>query len=315
MSEAPHALLFLAADLDGRPRLLAALERGADGPGSLRLAPDATRISERDVRGRRAPLGALLAPHAASTDAELADVAAHLLPLPRLGSEEEPRTVDLRTIGLDADAFEAAWPAPGGGTLALRTRAFELPGDREGVLLASRGAPHGPWLRPIATPSTATGALLRLLGELGIGIEGEPLLATWLERATDAGGAGLEADRAELAARGLRELLREALATGAATPREEDGLELAVDSVADDAGLRWRFEVTADGERRVLEHATARFAPDAVAELLAVLDARLEPWWLLVFDRVENLGPTFVGLVDLRRYLVENLEALEGAGA
>ena len=113
----------------------------------------------------------------------------------------------------------------------------------------------------------------------------------------------------------LRGLLREAVLAGDATPRQVDGFELSISTEADGDSLRWRVELAGAAERRVLEHTTARYSPDAVAELVAVVDARLQPYWLLVFDRVQGLGSTFVGMVELRRFLVENLDQLEGEQA
>lgn len=308
MTACVRALLYVAADLDGRPRLLAAIERGAaEGGVEARLLPDPVRISERDLRGRRAALGALFEPHSASSEAEFADIAAHLLPLPELGAPAEPAAVDLRLVGVEAAAFQPRWPAPGGGDFEVRCAPLRLPGDRVGALLAARGAPHGPWLRPIGAVGPEVAALLRLVGELGVRTPEPDLFANWLGAAVDDGGAGLAGEALGTTLTELRRALREALLPGTAT--ERDGVR--VESRADGPRLTWRFEVSRDGRPRVLELATARFAPDAMVELLAVVDARLEPYWLLVFDRIDGLGPTFVGLVDLRRYLVENLDELE----
>ncbi|QDU65852.1 hypothetical protein [Engelhardtia mirabilis] len=312
MTAPPRALLYLAADLEDRPRLLAAIERDPAADAGIYLLPDSSRISERDVRGRRAPLGALLSPLAASNESALADVAAHLLPLPELGAEPVPRIVDLRLIGLAASAFDAHWPAPGGGQFEVRSAAFALPGRREGAVLASRGAPHGPWLRPIGAVAPEVSALLALLAELGIQHSGPALFENWLS-APARDGMHFEPEDASEIVDGLRALLREEVLGDGSGPREVRGCQMSISTETDGAHLRWRIELRRGDDRRLLEHTTARYSPDAVAELLAVVDARLQPYWLLVFDRVEGLGASFVGLVELRRFLVENLDQLEGA--
>lgn len=311
MSDSARALLYVAADIDGSPRLLAALERDA-ATGTLRMAPDADRVSERDTRGRRTQLGALLsAPRTAGED-DLADAAAHLLPLPDLGQSAAPPTVDLRLVGLDASAFGSSWPAPGGGQFNLRPRPLRLPGARTGALLASRGAPGGPWLRPIGDAPVGVANLLSLLAELGLRTTELPLLAPWIDAAVDGGSSSPVGGRC-LAA--LRELVQSSLLGREVYAATVESIELELGVRAVDEGLLWTFELRDGGEVRNLEHRTAGYSPDAAAELLAVLDAQLQPWWLLAFDAVDDQGPSFVGLVDLRRYLVENLEALEGPAA
>jgi hypothetical protein len=92
-------VLFLAGDGGGRLRLIAALSE--TGPGAfgleggrarLELVPELAGVAQGDPRGRRVDLARLLAPQALAIEPgerlplELADLAAHLIELPALGT-------------------------------------------------------------------------------------------------------------------------------------------------------------------------------------------------------------------------------------
>jgi hypothetical protein len=309
-SRCSSVFLYLTRDLGGRTQLAAALERGPEG--ELWFAPDAGRISSGDLRGTQATLGGLLGAHALEGPDDLVDVAAHLVELPELESAtaREP-SLELRLLGLEAEALGARWPAPGGGAFEVRAAPLRLPDGRQGALLASRGAPEGPWLRALEGLEPEGRALLELLAELGL-----PLVsgATWLERWL--GELALEPGPptpAEVPALvdGLRALLRGVLRGGNPGPQAVAGAELAVCAEPAGAQLRWRFELSWADTERAREVITARFAAEAVAELEAVAEAPHQPFWLLFFDRRGELGSTLVGVVELRRYLGENLHLLE----
>ncbi|MHC4262854.1 MAG: hypothetical protein ACYSWX_10060 [Planctomycetota bacterium] len=315
----PRAIMYVTSDRRGVRRLVAALERDRDG--RLWFVPDSVRITEHDRRGRRVTLGGLLGAHQAEGESELIDIAAHLAPLPDLcgdldgdptrgGSQRPP--VELRWIGDEEPLSGSSWTAPGGAEFEIRSAPLRMATGRQAALLASSSAPEGPWLRPCTGASEEVINLLRLLTETGIPLTDdsgpfEPWLAGF------GANHGIDGERIDTALSTLRERLSIAIVEGSDESVTSEDLRVVVRTDPAEDHVRWHFEVAIAGHETSFEFLTARYSQAAVADLRAVLDARLEPYWLLLFENRAELGPYFAGVVDVRRYLSENLDHMEFA--
>ncbi|MEO0652241.1 MAG: hypothetical protein AAFZ65_16320 [Planctomycetota bacterium] len=315
MSEGgPRVLLYVTADPAGRERLVAAIER--DARGELWFVPDPAQVAASDPRGRRTTLGSLLRAHAGSGPEDLADLAAHLVPLPQLeldrpATEPRPAALEVRLVGIDSSGLAERWSAPSGREVAVERAPLRLGPGRSAALLASAGAPGGPWLRPLEPIKTEARMLLELVAEAGVPlVQEQTYVERWLERLSTHRSELDPATRQALVS-GFREAIRSALLHGVAPPAEVAGAVLRVEAEPATDFVRWRLSLRLGPLEEQAELETARFAADTIADLLAVLEGPLQPYWLLLFEERDGLGPYLAGVVDVRRFLSENLDRLE----
>lgn len=310
----PRVLLYVTADREGRERLVAAIERDADG--ELWFVPDPARIAASDPRGRRATLGSLLCAHGGSGPDDLADLAAHLVPLPELalderGSEAPPTALEVRLLGIDSCGLAERWRAPSGREIAILHAPLRLGPQRSAALLASAGAPGGPWLRPLDPITTEARRLLEVLAEVGLPlVQEQTLLERWLAELAARHSELDPATRSNVLS-GFRRALRTALLEGHAPRMEVAGACLTVQVEPAPDFVRWCLRLALGPLDERIELETARFASETVADLLAVVDGPLQPYWLLLFEERDGLGPYLAGAVDVRRFLSEHLDELE----
>lgn len=284
-------VLFLAADGGGRLRLIAALAE--TGPGAfgteggrerLELVPELAALSQGDPRGRRVDLARLMAPQDLTIEPGerlplgLADLAAHLIELPALGTPAaDGQRHPLRLCTLDGGelGLQPLWPVPG-GFLELECRRLDVgrAGFARAALWTAPSAPGGPSLRLLGDPSAPHGALIEACSEAGLGgLSPAPnsFLAEWLQRGREAGGAGLEATRAYAARTELRPLLRRLLVeTGSLSgelslPEGRRGVRLGLLHTARGSALTIELDLQ-EGPAR-LELAVSGREPGALAAL------------------------------------------------
>ena len=324
-------VLFLAGDGSGRLRLIAALsETGAGafglegGRARLELVPELAGVAQGDPRGRRVDLARLLAPQALAIEPGerlplgLADLAAHLIELPALGTpaaDGQRHPVQLCLLDGDAPELQPLWPVPG-GFLEVECRGLDLSraGFERAALWTAPGAPGGASLRLLGVPSPAHGALLALCAEAELGgLSAAPnsFLAEWLQRGREAGGAGLEATRAYAARQGLRPLLGRLLLAGGAVAGE---LSLPEGRRA----LRVRLERRARGSALSIEidlpEGPVRLQLAVCGAMPGVLDPLAGPGEDLVSHRLllwrerGEQGPVLESCADARTFLLAHPE-------
>jgi hypothetical protein len=328
-------VLFLAEDGAGRRRLVAALAES--GPGAfgveggrarLELVPELGSVANQDPRGRRVDLGRLLAPHLIAAEAgdalpvALADLAAHLIELPALGT---PAAWDVRhqvrIRGLDSapQGLQPLWPVPG-GFLEIDSRAVDwrAAGVERAALWTCPLAPGGPDLRLLGAPEPALAGLLAVLREAGLGgLEGGPngFLPEWLLRAREAGGAGLEATGAFSARRGLAQLLRRVLLEGSGQAGElalpSGTVRARVSAQRRAEGLIWLFELELAPSSARFELRSVGFEPAALVALARAPDP-LAPHRLLLFRSRGERGLHLEQCLDPRGFLLSHPEAWAG---
>jgi hypothetical protein len=324
-------VLFLAGDGGGRLRLIAALSE--TGPGAfgleggrarLELVPELAGVAQGDPRGRRVDLARLLAPQALAIEPGerlplgLADLAAHLIELPALGTpaaDGQRHPVQLCLLDGDAPELQPLWPVPG-GFLEIEWRRFDpaRAGFERAALWTRSGAPGGPSLKLIGTPSPSHGALLALAAEAELaGLSGAPnsFLAEWLQRGRETGGAALEATRAYAARQGLRALLRRLLVEGGSAsgelslPEGRRPVRLALEPKAGHSALSIELDLP-EGPAR-LQLALTGALPGALAPLAGPGDELVSHRLLLWRARGER-GPALESCVDVRTFLLGHPE-------
>jgi hypothetical protein len=326
----------VVGDGAGQRRLVTALAE--TGPGAfgreggrarLELVAELSAIASEDTRGRRIDLGHLLSPPLIAWEAgealpvALADLAAHLIELPALGT---PAAVGVRHLlrlrGLDAapTGLQPLWPVPGGfleiDSAALDWRAA---GIERAALWTSPLAPGGPDLRLLGAAEPAVAGLMSLLREAGLGgLEAGPnsFLNEWLLRGTDSGGAGLDATGAFAARRGFSDLLLGALLDNgpqtAALALPSGAVRARVQSQKRGAGVAWQFELELAPASARFELRSAGYEPAALTCLAGAFDP-LAPQRLLLFRQHGQQALHLERCVDPRIFLLSHPETWSGA--
>ncbi|WP_145190629.1 hypothetical protein [Planctomycetes bacterium Pla163] len=310
--------LALASDPDGHRHVLASATR--------RPGPRAgwQGLADLGTGGRAGSFARLVAPTRIDDEAQLADLIAHLVPLP-------PPIADGDDLASDADAREldvvdvidlTGGPplperiaAPGGRDLRLRRGSAPSDLDGRALLFANERAPGGAWWAPVgATPPEidGLGELLARAGLFGPAVRSgragrfassvlEPLGAS-SSTAPDA----RDADLARLA------IVLETRLRGAAESQgavaHDSAIRASLDRRVASAPVKWTFatgsvdEIGA-GDERSATFESADWRPSAITDLDAARDARLFPYWLLVFEADAHGRLRFTRAENARRRL------------